>query len=111
MKGPAGVLYTFKMNWSGEILIKSKVDAKAFVLKNKSLFKNAFVLHDKHEQELLVVQPDFKWSKLNHDYHLTTTEALGPPDAKALLLLVAVHCANYYMTMVSTSLATVVAVS
>lgn len=103
LKDQQTVLLNFKMNWSGTIIIKSKFNHKVFLFKQKSMLKNTFVLLDKEEQELLVVQPTFKWSSFNHDYTLATTEEFEALDQKALLLLTTIHCANYYMSMVAAS--------
>ncbi|WP_303311821.1 hypothetical protein [Hymenobacter sp. BT730] len=103
LKDQQTVLLNFKMHWNGTIVIKSKFNRKAFLFKQKSMLKNTFVLQDKDEQELLVVQPAFKWSSFNYDYTLSTTEEFEVLEMKAFLLLTAVHCANYYMTMVAAS--------
>ncbi|ALD20459.1 hypothetical protein [Hymenobacter sp. DG25A] len=97
------VLLDFKMHWNGTIVIKSKFNGKAFLFKQKSMLKNTFVLIDKNEQELLAVQPAFKWSSFNYDYTLSATEEFEALEMKAFLLLTTVHCANYYMTMVAAS--------
>lgn len=101
VKDEQAVLLNFKMNWGGNILIKSKLTSRAFLFKQKSLLKSTFVLLDKEERELLLVQPSFKWSSFNHDYSLTSTPEFEMLDSKALLLLTTIHCANYYMTMVA----------
>ncbi|QJX45505.1 hypothetical protein HMJ29_00540 [Hymenobacter taeanensis] len=104
LKDQEKVLLTFKMHWAGKIIIKSRLDGnKALVFKNKSVLKNTYVLQDKDEQELLLVQPDFHWIKLNHDYTISATELFEQLNAKELLLLTTVHCANYYMMMVASA--------
>ncbi|TGE06592.1 hypothetical protein [Hymenobacter fodinae] len=104
LKDQQTVLLSFKMNWSGDIIIKSKLDASAKVLvfKSKSVLKHTYVLHDKEGRELLTIQPDFQWSKLNYNYTITTTPDFEQVESQALLLLMAVHCANYFMTMLAT---------
>jgi hypothetical protein len=106
LKDQQNVLLNFKMHWDGKIILKSKLDgSRALVFKSKSLLKGSYELQDKHEQELLVVQPDFQWKKLNHNYTISTTELLEDYQAKELLLLTTVHCANYYMMMTAAATA------
>ncbi|QNH63479.1 hypothetical protein [Hymenobacter sediminicola] len=95
------VVLNFRMNWGGNILIKSRIHRKAFIFKQKSLFKNTYILQDKDGQEMLTIQPDFKWSNINHDYSLSATAEFDAFDNHALLLLTTVHCANYYMSIVT----------
>ncbi|UPL47890.1 hypothetical protein [Hymenobacter sublimis] len=105
------VLLNFKMNWDGNIILKSKLNdsSHAFVFKTKSMLKSEYVLRGRNEQELLVVKPDFEWSKFNYNYTFTTTEEFEASDSKALLLLTVLHCANYYMTMMSSAVTTMIA--
>lgn len=106
LKSEQQVLLTFKMHWDGKIILKSKLDgSRALVFKNKSVLKGTYELQDKDKQELLLVQPNFQWRQLNHNYTITTTELLEEFRAKELLLLTTVHCANYYMTMVAAAAA------
>lgn len=111
LKDEQTVLLTFKMNWKGDIIIKSKLDesAKAFVFKSKSVLKHTYALQDKEERELLVIQPDFQWSKLNYNYTIFTTEHFAEVKSQVLLLLMAIHCANYFMTMMATMTTLIVA--
>lgn len=107
------VLLNFKMHWSGDIIIKSKFNQKAFVFKQQSLLKNRYVLQDedKDKQELLTIQPDFQWSKLNHNYTLSATSEFEALEHSALLLLTIIHCANYYMTMMAGMTGAMVAIT
>jgi hypothetical protein len=94
------VLLSFKMHWDGKIIIKSRLDgSRALVFKSKSLLKGTYELQDKHAEELLVVQPDYQWKKLNPHYTIFTTDLLEGFDAKELLMLTTIHCANYYLMM------------
>ncbi len=98
------LLLNFKMHWNGNIIIKTVFDEteREFVLKHKGILKSFYVLLDKNEQELVVLRPDFKWSKFNHDYNISTSESFDKFDFNEILLLTVIHCANYYMTMMST---------
>ncbi len=98
------VLLNFKMNWNGNIVITKFGDIEEdFILQHKGILKSAYVLHDKDEQELLVIQPDLNWKNLRYDYTISTTEKLEQFDFKNILLLGTIHCANYYMTIMSSS--------
>ncbi|GAB3238339.1 hypothetical protein GCM10027346_30820 [Hymenobacter seoulensis] len=99
------VLLNFKMNWSGTIIIKSKLNSRVFLFKQKSLLKNTFVLLDKDEKELMVVSPSFQWNSLKPSYSLSATEEFETLDEKDVLLLTTIHCANYYMSMMAASVA------
>ncbi|MBO0360646.1 hypothetical protein J0X19_21985 [Hymenobacter sp. BT186] len=97
-------LLRFKMGWNGNIILQSTFPGHApqdFVFRQKGLFKSHYLLTDAEGQELLVVQPDFKWSKFTYEFALTSTAALETHPSKDVLLLLAVHCANYYITMMS----------
>jgi len=105
LKQHENVLLNFKMNWNGNIIINTKFDGteRDFIFKNKGIFKNVYLLLNKEEEELIVIQPDFKWSKFNYDYNISTTDRFDNLDFNLILLLTAIHCVNYYMTMISTT--------
>ncbi|WP_139920519.1 hypothetical protein [Hymenobacter sp. DG01] len=107
----ASVLLSFKMHWNGNIVLKSRLggEGRALVLKNQSVLKNTYVLQDKHGQELLTIQPDFKWSNANYDYTIHSTGLFETFEDKQLILLTAIHCTNYYMTVSAGAVATMVA--
>jgi hypothetical protein len=99
------VLLNFKMNWNGNIVIGTKFEdiERDFIFKHKGILKSSYVLQDKDGLELLVIQPDFKWKKFRYDYTLSTAEELEQFDFKNILLLTTIHCANYYIAMMSSS--------
>ncbi|HEX8329650.1 MAG TPA: hypothetical protein VF629_19085 [Hymenobacter sp.] len=107
VKDQEQVLLDFKMNWKGQILIRSLFGGaeEYYILKHKGLLKSTFVLVHREETELLSIEPDFKWTRLNFDYQLTASDAFEQLDRKELLLLTAVHCANYYLTMMTAAAA------
>ena len=104
------VLLSFKMHWDGNIVLKSRLGGtnRAVVLKNRGLTKSGYVLLDKHEQELLTIQPDFKWNKANHDYAVVSSELFEAYAAKNALVLTAIHCANYYMATATAVITTTI---
>lgn len=97
------LLLDFKMDWKGQILIRTIFDGPEdyYILRQKGLFKSTFVLLHQEETELLQLEPDLKWSKMSYDYQITTTDGFAPLARKELLLLTAIHCANYYLTMMT----------
>ncbi|GAB3830631.1 hypothetical protein [Hymenobacter jeollabukensis] len=101
-------LMRFKMGWNGNIILHAAIPGQLeqdFVFKQQGFFKNRFVLTDAQHQELLAVQPDFKWKQFAYEYALATTDAFEALAFKPVLLLLIVHCANYYMTMMSAAVA------
>lgn len=99
------VLLRFKMGWNGNIILHTAFHGQEqdFVFKQQGFFKHRYVLTDAQEQELLVVQPDFKWKKFNYEYTITSADAFESLATKNLLVLVAVYCANYYITMMTSA--------
>ena len=99
------VLLNFKLNWNGNIIISTQFDSneKGYVFKQKGILKTTFVLLDTNEAELLSIQPDFKWSKLYYDYNISTSAIFESLNHNDILLLTAIHCINYYMSMMTTS--------
>ncbi len=99
------VLLDFKMNWSGNIIINTKFDPAEidFVLKHKGIFNSGYLLADKHGNEMLYIQPDFKWQTFRTDYLITTTDAFDKLEFNEILLLSIVHCTNYFMSMNASS--------
>lgn len=111
VKDGEDVLLSFKMHWNGSIIIKTFFEGNQqdFIFKHKGLFKNAYVLLDKEEQELAVMQPDFKWMKFRYDYAISGSDVFKKAEHNNLLFLTIVHCANYYMSMMSGAMGAAVA--
>jgi hypothetical protein len=103
IKAQEQVLLDFKMNWKGQILIRTLFDGNEvfYIFRQQGLLKSTFVFLDNEEQELLNIEPNFKWSRLNFDYQIVAADAFGQLAHQYLLLLTAVHCANYYITMMT----------
>lgn len=97
------VLLQFKMNWNGEIVVQSYFDEleKGYVFKHRGFFKESFVLTDQEGKELLVMKPQIKWKNMNYEYQVTTADTFETAPEKEILLMAALHFANYYMTMMS----------
>lgn len=101
VKDNGKVLLDFRMNWSGEIVIQTRFDEieKGYIFKHRGFFKDSFVLTDADGQELLVMIPHLKWKLMNYEYQITTSDIFDTLPHQEVLLMTAVHGANYYMAM------------
>jgi|SRR6478672_3110837 len=106
LKNGENVLLQFKMNWNGEIIIQTYFDTveEDYVFKHRGVLKESFTLTDKRGSELLVMKPHFKWNKMNYEYEITTSETFDALPDNKILLMNALHCANYYMSMMMSSM-------
>lgn len=105
LKDGEQLLLQFKMNWNGEIVIQTFFDGteQDYVFKHRGVFKESFLLSDKEGTELLVMKPHFKWNKMNYEYQITTSETFDAFPYNEILVMNALHCANYYMSMMMSS--------
>lgn len=105
LKDGENVLLKFEMNWSGDIVLQTFFDEveKGYVFKHRGIFKESFVLIDQDGNELLVAKPQIKWTKMNYEYQITTSDTFEALSHKEILLMTSVHCANYYMSMMMAS--------
>lgn len=103
LKDHERVLLKFRMNWNGEIVIQTYFDGvkDGFLFKHRGIFKDSFVLTDQQGTELFVMKPHLKWSTLNYEYQIITSESFEVLSNKEILLLNSLHCANYYMSMIA----------
>ena len=60
-----------------------------------------FILIDVDKIELMEVESDFQWSKMNYNYNIKTTEKFDQFQQKELLMLTVLHCINYHMTIIA----------
>lgn len=97
------ILLKFRMNWNGEIVIQTYFNEvkSGYIFKHRGIFKESFVLADQNGTELLVMKPDLKWNTMNYEYHITTSDIFDTFSEKEILLMIALHCANYYMSMMT----------
>lgn len=97
------VLLTFQMSWNGEIVIQTYRNdvEKGYIFKHRGMFKESFVLTDQDGIELLVMKPHIKWSKMNYEYQITTTDSFENLPDKEILLMNSLHGANYYLVMLA----------
>lgn len=97
------VLLQFAMNWNGNIVLQTFFGNReeGYVFKRRGLFKESFILADHEGVELLVMKPNFKWSSMNFEYQITAAAGFEAFSKKDILLMISLHCANYYMTMMA----------
>ena len=87
---------SLQMNWKGNIII-SYADKQEFLLKATGLFLNKYVLQDKDQQQLMVLNADFNWKKFSYNYDVSYE--IKPQDI--LLVLLATYGANYFIASMS----------
>lgn len=98
LKDNKSILLNFKMNSKGNITITTKLEniQNHYILKHTGVFKSTYTLVDSEEEELLVIQTDFKWDKLNQDYNISTSDTFDNFKNTDVILLTMIHCINYY---------------
>lgn len=87
---------TMKMNWKGQIIIAFK-NEQQYILKATGIFMNKYVLEDKEGQKMMLLTPDFNWSKFTYNYIISYENM--PQDI--LLVLLAAYSANYFIAAMS----------
>ena len=85
-----------QMNWKGHIIISFQT-GEEFILKTTGTFLNKYVLEDKDQQKLLLLNPDFNWSKFSYSYSIS----YDSKPQNLLLVLLATYAANYYIAAMS----------
>lgn len=82
------------MSWKGHFNI-SFLKGREYTLKPTGNFLTKYLLEDSEKQKVLLLNPDFKWAKLN--YNFTITYDTKPEDI--LLVLLAAYSATYYIAV------------
>ena len=85
-----------QMNWKGHIIISFQ-SGQEFILKPTGIFLSKYVVEDKDQQKVILLDPDFDWSKFSYNYNISYDTK--PQDI--LLVLLATYSANYYLSMMS----------
>ncbi|TCC92323.1 hypothetical protein EZ428_11395 [Pedobacter frigiditerrae] len=85
-----------QMNWKGHIII-SFPDGKNFILKTTGTFQDKYVLEDENHQKLMLLNPDFNWSKFSYNYDISYDNK----QKDILLILLTTYAANYYIAAMS----------
>lgn len=89
-----------KMNWRGQIIMTFQ-DGQEFIFKAKGVFHNIYVIENKEEEQLIQFNPKFNWGKFNYNYEILYDKK--PQDI--LFVLLGVYASNYYIAVVSGSVA------
>ncbi|HEY0670243.1 MAG TPA: hypothetical protein VGD22_18825 [Sphingobacteriaceae bacterium] len=84
-----------KMNWKGHIIISFQ-NGQEYILKATGTFLNKYVLEDKDQQKIMLLDPDFNWAKFSYNYTISYEDK---PDL--LLVILATYGANYYIAAMS----------
>ncbi|UTX48791.1 hypothetical protein [Chryseobacterium sp. MA9] len=105
LKDHERVLLKFRMNWNGEIVVQTYFDGvkSGYLFKHRGIFKESFVLTDQEGVELMIIKPNLKWASLNYEYQITTSDAFESFPEREIVLINALHCANYYMSMIASA--------
>ena len=82
-----------QMNWKENITISLK-NGQEYILKATGTFGNKYVNEDKDQQKILLLDPDFNWSKFSYNYNISFDNK--PQDI--LLVLLTTYSANYYLS-------------
>ncbi|MGG7664110.1 hypothetical protein [Dyadobacter sp. BHUBP1] len=108
VKDAAHRLLTFTLNWHGDIVMETYFNnvERGYIFKHRGIFNESFVLTDQEGVELLVMKPHLKWQNMTYEYQIVTSDRFNSFSTKELLLLTSLHCANYYMSMLATGIAT-----
>ncbi|MEG0928791.1 MULTISPECIES: hypothetical protein [Chryseobacterium] len=106
LKEDEKVLLKFRMNWNGEIIVQTYFDGlkESYVFKHRGIFKESFVLTDKIGSELLIMKPSLKWNLMDYEYQIISSDIFETFSNKEILMMVSLHCANYYMSMMSAAI-------
>jgi hypothetical protein len=87
---------SMQMNWKGNIII-SFPNGQEFIVKAARAFRTKYVLEDKDQQKLMLLNPDFNWAKFSYNYSISYDNK--PQDI--VLVLLAVYAANYYVAVMA----------
>ncbi len=88
-------------NWKGHIIIRlefSHQKEKSWIMRTKGFWSQKFHLYDEDEKEILILNPDFNWSKVNYNYIIEGLDEEFPKELLAELLIYACYGANLYIT-------------
>ncbi|WP_128548115.1 hypothetical protein [Larkinella soli] len=103
LKREQQVLLDFRMNWNGSIILKSRLDGneREFAFKAKGVWQSSYLLQDREQRNWMAVKPDFSWQKFNYSFEIEAEDIYPDRELNDLMVMMAVHCANYYITMMS----------
>ncbi len=85
-----------KMNWKGQIVIDMLENGKGmdYLLKMSNLWKSKYTLLNRDEVELLILTPDYKWTKGHYDFKIEVNPSFAQ-NIDETLVLIAAYSALY----------------
>lgn len=91
-----------KMNWKGQIVIDLLENGKSadYLLRYNSIWKSQYALEDRNKQEVMIITPDYKWTKWHYDFKIDINPNYTDSIDETLILLAAYSA--LYMLMMST---------
>lgn len=105
IRNNSNTILDFEMGWKG-IAFRNYTATKEerYLLKLKGFFSSKYALVGIDGKELVVVNADLKWTKLDYDFDLETSNDFEKFENKELLLLTVIHSINYSIAMASASM-------
>lgn len=93
------------MNWKGGITIITNFSPieDQFTFKRAGFLKNAYLLLNDADEELLTIKPHFTWKKFTYNYPITPTTLFENTSNQSLLLLTALYCVIYNKVVISSA--------
>lgn len=78
-----------KMNWKGQIVINvlNTEDDVDYLLATTSIWKSQFSLKNRNDQEVIILTPDYKWSKWHYDFKIDINPEFKQTVDETLVLL------------------------
>lgn len=86
---------TFVMNWSGHIVITIP-NRDEFIFRLNGFFSNKYILENKEHEQLIQLEFNFIWRKLQYQYNITCNVEYQNNEENILLLLLCIYSVNYY---------------
>jgi len=84
---------TMAMSWQGHIIISFR-NGQEYRVKATGPFLNKYVLEDKNNRKLMLLDPDIQWVNLSYNFSVSYEEK--PEDI--LMVLLAIYAAIFFMT-------------
>lgn len=99
LKRNGATLIEFRMSWGGHVIVITHFenDRQKFIFKRKGFLNSYYALVDEKDEELAVVKPDYKITKLSFEYTIITEGIFKNENYDWLLFLSTIHCSNYFL--------------
>ncbi|MET0636675.1 MAG: hypothetical protein ABWZ25_11665 [Chitinophagaceae bacterium] len=85
-------ILTFRSHWKLGILISTPAEmiSHTYRLKHKSVWKSSYELLDEGDQQILLIEQNFKWKGFKTEYLVTPSITFNMSARKELLILVSI---------------------